>query len=43
MQWLGPYVIKQPIETSIARLETLNGEVLEGLVNGSRQKLYRDG
>jgi hypothetical protein len=36
-------VIQQPTETGVAWLETLNGEVFEGMVNGSRMKLYRDG
>jgi hypothetical protein len=26
----------------VVELEKLNGEVVEGLVNGSRMKLYRD-
>ena len=43
MHWLGPYVIQQLIETFDAQLETLNGEVLEGMVNGSWLKIYRDG
>jgi hypothetical protein len=42
MHWLGPYVIQQITEMGVARLETLNGKVLEGMVNGSRLKLYRD-
>jgi len=43
MNWLGPYVIKYMIEVGVAQLETLNGEVLGGLVNGSKLKIYRDG
>jgi hypothetical protein len=35
-------VIKYMTETDVAHLETLNGEVLGGLVNGSWFKLYRD-
>jgi hypothetical protein len=42
MHWLGPYVIQQVTETGVAELETLNGEVLRGMVNGSQLKLYRD-
>jgi len=42
MHWLGPYVIQQLTETGVAWLETLNGEVLEGMVNGSRLNLFRD-
>jgi hypothetical protein len=43
MHWLGPYVIKYVTEEGAMQLETLNGEVLRGMVNGSRLKLYRDG
>jgi hypothetical protein len=42
MHWLGPYVIKYVTEAGVVQLEMLNGEVLGGLVNGSRLKLYRD-
>jgi hypothetical protein len=42
MHWLGPYVIKHVTEAGVVQLETLNGEVLGGMVNGSRLKLYRD-
>ena len=41
MHYLVPYVSQQLTETGVARLETLNGEVLEGMVNGSQLKLYR--
>jgi hypothetical protein len=43
MHWLGPYVIKQVMETGVAQLETLNGELLGGMVNGSRLKPYKEG
>jgi hypothetical protein len=43
MHWLGPYVIKYVTEAGVVQLEMLNGEVLGGMVNGSRLKLYRDG
>jgi hypothetical protein len=43
MHWLGPYVIKEVTKEGVAQLETLNGEVLRGLVNGSWLKLYREG
>jgi hypothetical protein len=43
MHWLGPYVIQQVTEIGVVRLETLNGEVFGGMVNGSWLKLYRDG
>jgi hypothetical protein len=42
MHWLVPYVIQHVTKTCVARLETLNGEVLEGMVNGSWLKLYKD-
>jgi hypothetical protein len=42
MHWLGPYVIKQVTKACVAQLETLDGEVLGGMVNGSRLNLYRD-
>jgi hypothetical protein len=42
MHWLGPYVIQQINEMVVARMETLNGKVLEGMGNGSHLKLYRD-
>jgi hypothetical protein len=42
MHWLGPYVIRFVIEVGVVQLEKLNGEFMEGLVNGSRLKLYRD-
>jgi hypothetical protein len=42
MHWLGPYVIKYVTKTCILQLKKLDGEVMEGLVNGSRMKLYRD-
>jgi hypothetical protein len=43
MHWLGPYVIQHVIEVGVAHLETLNREVLGGMVNGSRLKLYKYG
>jgi hypothetical protein len=42
MHWLGPYVIKFVTNVGVVQLEKLNGEVVEGLVNGSWLKLYRD-
>jgi hypothetical protein len=36
-------VIKHVTEASVAQLETLNEEVLGGMVNGSQLILYRDG
>jgi hypothetical protein len=36
-------VIQHVTEAGVVQLETLNGEALGGMVNGSRLKLYRDG
>jgi hypothetical protein len=35
-------VIQHVMEVGVAYLETLNGESLGGMVNGSRLKLYRE-
>jgi hypothetical protein len=40
--WLGPYEIVYVTEGGVAQLKTLNEEWKEGLVNGSRLKLYYD-
>jgi hypothetical protein len=40
--WLGPYEVSYVTEGGVAQLKTLNGEWKEGLVNGSRLKLYYD-
>ena len=40
--WLGLYKIAYVTEGGVAQLKTLNGEWKEGLVNGSRLKLYYD-
>jgi hypothetical protein len=40
--WLGPYKIAYVTEGGASQLKTLNGEWKEGLVNGSRLKLYYD-
>jgi hypothetical protein len=42
MHWLGPYVIILVTEAVVIQLEELNGETMEGIVNDSRLKLYRD-
>jgi hypothetical protein len=42
MQWLGPYEITYVTKGGPAQLNNLNGEWKEGLVNGSRLKLYYD-
>ena len=38
--YLGPYEVAYVKEGGAAQLKTLNGEWKEGLVNGSRLKLY---
>jgi hypothetical protein len=38
--WLGPYEVAYVTEGEDVQLKTLNGEWKEGLVNGSRLKLY---
>jgi hypothetical protein len=38
--WLGPYEFFYVMEGGATQLNTLNGECKEGLVNGSRLKLY---
>jgi hypothetical protein len=40
--WLGPYEIAYVTEGGVVQLKTLKGEWKEGLVNGSRLKLYYD-
>jgi len=42
MHWLGPYLIKYVIEVCDVHLETLNGEVFGGLMDGSWLKISRD-
>jgi hypothetical protein len=36
-------VIRYVTDAGVVQLEQLDGQVMEGLVNGSRLKLYRDG
>jgi hypothetical protein len=40
--WLGPFDVSHVTEGGAAQLKTLNGEWKDGLVNGSRLKLYCD-
>jgi hypothetical protein len=40
MHWLGPYDIVYVTKGGATQLKMLNGEWKEGLVNGSRLKLY---
>jgi hypothetical protein len=42
MHWLGPYVTWFVTVENVVKLDKLNGEFVEGLVNGSQMKLYRD-
>jgi hypothetical protein len=42
MHWLEPYEIAYVTEGGVAQLKMLKGEWKEGLVNGSRLKLYYD-
>ena len=42
MHWLGPYIIKHITNGDAIQLTKLNGELVQGKVNGSRLKLYRD-
>jgi hypothetical protein len=36
-------VIQHVTEAGVVQLETLNGEAMGGMVNGSKLKIYRDG
>ena len=40
--WLGPFEVAYVTEGGVAQLKTLKGEWKDGLVNGSRLKLYCD-
>jgi hypothetical protein len=40
--WLGTFEVVYVTEGGTAQLNTLNGEWNDGLVNGSRLKLYCD-
>jgi hypothetical protein len=42
MHWLRPYEIKSVTDGGVVQLQDLVGKVIQGLVNGSRLKLYRD-
>jgi hypothetical protein len=42
MHWLGPYQIKYIIDGGVVQMQDLSGKEVQGLVNGSRLKLYRD-
>jgi hypothetical protein len=42
IHWLGPYEIKSITDGGVVQLQDLGGKEIQGLVNGSRMKLYRD-
>jgi hypothetical protein len=42
MHWLGTYKIKSVIDGGFVQLQDLTCEDIQGLVNGSRLKIYRD-
>jgi len=42
MHWLGPYEIKSIIDGGVVQLQGLAGKEIQGLMNGSQLKLYRD-
>jgi hypothetical protein len=42
MHWLGPYEIKFVIDGGVVQLQDLTGKEIQGLVNGSQMKLYKD-
>jgi hypothetical protein len=42
MHWLGPYEIKSITDGGVLQLQDLEGKEIQGLVNGSQPKLYRD-
>jgi hypothetical protein len=42
MHYLGPYEIKYVIDGGDVQMQDLTGKEIQGLVNGSRLKLYRE-
>jgi hypothetical protein len=42
MYWLGPYEIKYVTDGGVVQLQDLEGKEFQGMVNGSRMKLYRE-
>ena len=42
MHCLGPYIIKNFTDGGAVQLAKLNGELVQGRVNGSRLKLYKE-
>jgi hypothetical protein len=42
MHWLGTYEIKSFTDGGVVELQDLAGKEMQGMVNGSRLKMYRD-
>jgi hypothetical protein len=42
MHWLGPYQIKYATDGGVVHMQDLTWKEVQGMVNGSRMKLYRD-
>ena len=42
MNWSGPYIIKHITNGGVVQLANLNGELIQGRVNGSMLKIDRD-
>jgi hypothetical protein len=42
MHWLGPYEVKTVTDGGVVQLKDLEKTELNGMINGSRLKLYKD-
>jgi len=42
MHWLGPYEIKFVTDGGVVQLKDIAGKQIQGMVNGSRLKMYRE-
>ena len=42
VHWLGPYEVKYVTNGGSVQLKDFTGKEMQGLVNGSRLKMYRD-
>jgi hypothetical protein len=42
MHWLGPYEINYVTDGGVVQLKDLEVKEMQGMVNGSRMKIYRD-
>jgi hypothetical protein len=40
MHWLGPFLLVCIIKVSSTNMDTLQGQLLKGLINGSKLKVY---